>query len=290
MKKFLIYLLLFVPVFAGCAKVETDITINDDKSATVQSVLSYNGNFKLDNNIEAKMLRDNYSKFLDSSYEIKLNLADGYSEIVATKSIKNLIKEDLDLASLGFSPVSEDVNRYIDVKKNFFITSYNIDMLYNYEYKASRLNQDVGEEKSSDILVPEYYHKYGDIDDMEPPVERDDALQTNLDDATRIFTQESYINLKDNEKNELSTDVDAVVRIKVPTFAFYNNADSVNGNVYSWNIDKNEITHIKLQYVQYSSFAIVSILLIGALLLGLLAYRIVRHENQKRADNIRNIV
>lgn len=291
MKKILVSLLLLVPVFTGCAKVETDITLNDDKSVSVINTLSYDGNIEFDNDKDVKLLRVNYPKFLDKKYDIKSDVGEDFSKVVATKSVNNIEKEDLDLSSLGFSPANEASKRYVDVKKNLLITSYNIDILYNYQFVATKLS-DVDEVlENTNVLYPEYYHKYGDVDEIEPPVDREVSLQTNLDSATREFTQETYANLNnDKSEQKISDNIDAVVRIKVPTFASYNNADSVKGNVYTWNIKKDGVTSIKLQYVQYSGLAIAGVLIIGALLLGLLAYRIVRHENQKRMDNIKNIV
>ena len=35
------------------------------------------------------------------------------------------------------------------------------------------------------------------------------------------------------------------------SFASFNNADSISGNVYTWNLKEDEPTNIKLQYVQY---------------------------------------
>ena len=71
MKKILVSLLLLVPVFTGCAKVETDITLNDDKSVSVINTLSYDGNIEFDNDKDVKLLRVNYPKFLDKKYDIK---------------------------------------------------------------------------------------------------------------------------------------------------------------------------------------------------------------------------
>jgi hypothetical protein len=78
--------------------------------------------------------------------------------------------------------------------------------------------------------------------------------------------------------------------IKVPSIASFNNADVINGNIYTWNIKKDEPTEIKLQYVQYSGFAIAFVILLGILLLVVLAGKILKHDAQKRVDNNDNIV
>ena len=290
MKKFLISLLLLVPFCTGCANVETEIAINDDKSVSVVNTLSYKGNIERDKNMDASLLRTNYPIFLDKNYDVEVNIDEESSEVVATKSVADIEKEDLNLSSLGFSPANPNVKRYISVKKNLFITSYNVDMIYNYKFTASKLREP--ELGGGEVLtiVPEYYHKYGDIADMEPPVDRDDALQTNLDDSTRKFVEDTYADLKDEKIESEPVEFDAIVKIRVPAFASYNNADLAKGNVYIWNVKKDGLTHIKLQYVQYSGIAIATMFIVGILLLGLFAYRIVRHENQKRMDNIKNIV
>ena len=78
--------------------------------------------------------------------------------------------------------------------------------------------------------------------------------------------------------------------VKVPSFASYNNADSMNLNVYTWNILRDKPTVIKLQYVQYSGFAIAFVILLGVLILVLIAKRIIKRDSQKRLDNIENVV
>ena len=43
MKKVIISLLLFVPLLTGCTNIDTQVTINNDKSASVVSSLTYQG-------------------------------------------------------------------------------------------------------------------------------------------------------------------------------------------------------------------------------------------------------
>ena len=44
--------------------------------------------------------------------------------------------------------------------------------------------------------------------------------------------------------------------IKLPSPASYNNADSSEGNVYTWKLKNDAPTVIKLQYIKYNGFAI----------------------------------
>ncbi len=292
MKKFLMSLILLVPLVTGCANVETEITINDDKSAEVVSTLNYDSNLLNKNDAVAASILKNYETFIDSLYKVETSASEDSSFIKVSKKIKNLATNDLNLASLGF--VSNlDKGRFIELKKNFVISSYNIDMTYDYQkqvgnFKKNSLVPDVKVEATG--LQPEYYQKYGDMSELEPKTVGEDSFSDNLDEDTKRFVEKS-VNDEDAQKSEnKSNDIDAVVKIVVPGFASYNNADSVLGNVYVWEIKQDEPTEIKLQYVRYSGLAITLILIFGASLLVILAKRILKHETQKRMDNIENIV
>ena len=80
------------------------------------------------------------------------------------------------------------------------------------------------------------------------------------------------------------------ISIQLPAPAFYNNADTTEGNVYTWNIKTDEPTDIKLQYVQYDGFAIGIIIAAGIVILILGAMKIIKHENQKRIGNSENLI
>ena len=131
-------------------------------------------------------------------------------------------------------------------------------------------------------LVPEYYQKYAEQTETEAE-QREDFMQ-NLDDETKKFIEESHTEAVEQQtaKNE---DYNASFSIKVPSFASYNNADSAEGSLYTWNINKEGETVIKLQYVKYNSSAILILILAGIALLILLARKILKHDSQKRVGN-----
>ena len=97
------------------------------------------------------------------------------------------------------------------------------------------------------------------------------------DDADAVAETDN--SKKQDEKMNMSFSV------KVPSFASYNNADSMNLNVYTWNILQDKPTVIKLQYVQYSGFAIGFVIVLGIALLILFARKIKKHDAQRRIDN-----
>ena len=137
-------------------------------------------------------------------------------------------------------------------------------------------------------LSAEYYHKYGDMAELEPPVQ-DNFISENLDESTKQLVKDSIVE-PDKAANTTGAEFKSSFSIQVPSIASYNNADSVSGNVYTWNLKEDSPTVIKLQYVQYSGFAILFVIALGILLLILLAKRIIKHDSQKRMDNVDNIV
>ena len=68
MKKILISLVLLVPFLTGCADIDTRVTINDDKSASVVTSLTYRGDLSDLSDNTAQRITDNYSSFLDALY------------------------------------------------------------------------------------------------------------------------------------------------------------------------------------------------------------------------------
>lgn len=278
MKKILLSLILIAPMLAGCTNINTDITINDNKSAEVVTELTYDGNINNPQDSAAKTILDSSKNFLDNSYISDIKVEDNTSILKASKKTANLSIKDLDLSSLGFVSNLES-NKFIEIKKNFLISSYNIDMTYDYNKVAQRMVKPATVETTtdSDTMQPEYYQKYADLSETEIPNREDD----NLDDEV------STVNNNEQKNDETVT---AALNIKVPSFASYNNADSSNGNIYTWNIKKDTPTVIKLQYVRYSGFAIGLVLILGAGLLIIITRRILKHETQKRMDNVENIV
>ena len=293
MKKLIISLILLVPVLTGCANVETLVTINDDKSASVATSLTYQGDLSDKGDINALMLSENYKNFLDPAYNVDEAYSSKLSTITATKSVDNINRSDLDLSSLGLKS-NLPSKRFIDVKKNFLVTSYNIDCVYDLKEQAEKVTKFENEQSISSQVpqgfTPEYYQKYGDTYELEPSKAKDEEFASNLDDDTKQFVKDSIGENTNENSNVTQSELSTSFSIQVPSYASYNNADSVSGNVYTWNIKKDSATEIKLQYVQYNGFAIGFIILIGVLLLVVLARKIINHDSQKRIDNVDNIV
>lgn len=286
MKKIIVSLLLLVPLLTGCTNIDTQLTINDDKSASVVTSLTYTGDLADKNDIIALTVANNYQNFLDSGYKVENAYGTKLSTITAAKSVKNLKYNDIDLASLGFKSNLPD-GKFVELKKNFLLTSFNIDSTFNMKDQASKLTQmqKTVQAKAPKVLNPEYYQKYGDISelDIEAAGNREDFIQ-NLDEDTKDFVENS-IGEPNEQKSTEKSELKASFSIKVPSFASYNNADNIDGNVYTWNIKDDGPTVIKLQYVQYSGFAILALILAGILLLVLLARKILKHDSQKRIDS-----
>lgn len=287
MKKVIVSLLLLVPLLTGCTNIDTQVTINDDRSAGVATSLTYEGNLSDSADTTALTITDNYSKFLDPLYTAQEAYGKKLSTITASKTVKDLKYEDLDLSSLGFKS-NLPSGRFIDVKKTFLVSSFNIDATYDLKNQIKKVKQaeKVKQVKRADGLDPVYLKQYGDPADYDvDDAAKEDIFAQNLDDSTKEFVNKSLQQNDENKKAPSIKDLKASFSVKVPTFASANNADSVSGNVYTWNISEDEPTVIKLQYVQYSGFAIAFIILVGILALVLLARRIIKHDTQKRIDN-----
>lgn len=288
MKKMLISLLLLVPFLTGCASIDTQLTLNDDKSASVATSLTYLGDLSDKNDVVANVVADNYSKFLDPYYTVDKVSGAKLSTLTAKKSVKNVKYSDLDLSSLGFKS-NLPSGKFIELKKNFFITSFNVDCTYDFSTQKSKVDavkENVSKGSAVKTLEPEYFQKYADASDLavDNTARSADFIQ-NLDEETKSFVEKSI--KEDAQPKNVSNieDLGLSFSIKVPSLASFNNADSIDGNVYSWNISKDKPTVIKFQYVQYSGFAISFIIILGVGLLVLLARRILKHDSQKRIDN-----
>lgn len=305
MKKLLVSLLLLIPVLSGCASIDTKITINDDKSATVATSVSYKGDLSNPNDPDAVRIYTNYKNYLDDMYDVDSAFNSKLSTIIATKKSENVTVNDLDLSSLGFV-TNLPSGKFIELKKSFLAKSYNIDCTYNYPAQASKYVQketpkeDVAPVRKSDNkgLNPEYYQQYMDKEDVDTS---NNDFAENLDDTVRQQTiaEENADNQDVTKKQEERVTNDAKsaqkeplsvsVSVQVPSLAFYNNADSSKGNLYTWNIKQDEPTNIKIQYVQYSGWAIFFMIVIGIAILVLGARKIIKHENQKRVGNTDNL-
>lgn len=287
MKKVIVSLFLLVPLLTGCTNIDTQVTINDDRSASVATSLTYEGNLSDSSDIVALTITDNYAKFLDPLYTSQEAYGKKLSTITASKSVKDLKYDDLDLSSLGFTS-NLPSGKFIEVKKSFLVSSFNIDATYNLknQIKKVKKTEKTKQIKRAEGLDPVYLKEYGDpseydVDDSA----KEDIFAQNLDDSTKEFVNKNLQQNEENKKEPSIKDLKASFSVKVPTFASSNNADSVSGNVYTWDISQDGPTVIKLQYVQYSGFAIAFVILVGILVLVLLARKILKHDTQKRIDN-----
>ena len=180
------------------------------------------------------------------------------------------------------------IGKFIEVKKSFLVSSFNIDATYNLKNQIKKVKkaEKTKQIKRAEGLDPVYLKEYGDpseydVDDSA----KEDIFTQNLDDSTKEFVNKNLQQNEENKKEPSIKDLKASFSVKVPTFASSNNADSVSGNVYTWDISQDGPTVIKLQYVQYSGFAIAFVILVGILVLVLLARKILKHDTQKRIDN-----
>ena len=289
MKKVIISLLLLVPLVTGCTNIDTRVTINSDKSAAVVSSLTYDGDLADKKDVVALTVNNNYDKFLDPLYSVQTNYGEKLSTITASKKVKKLSLEDLDLSSLGFK-TNLPSGKYFDVKKNLLMSSYNVDLIFDYTNVASKVER---AEKpvlqlKPEGLTPEYYQQYGDPSELEGAGDQREDFIDNLDDDTKEFVQNNAKEMAVEEKTKESpaiADVNCSFSIQLPSAASYNNADNKEKNVYTWNIKKNEPTNIKLQYVQYNGFTITFLILLGIGILVFIASKILKHDAQKRIDN-----
>lgn len=287
MKKVIVSLFLLVPLLTGCTNIDTQVTINDDRSASVATSLTYEGNLSDSSDIAALTITDNYAKFLDPLYTSQEAYGKKLSTITASKSVKDLKYDDLDLSSLGFTS-NLPSGKFIEVKKSFLVSSFNIDATYNLKNQIKKVKkaEKTKQIKRAEGLDPVYLKEYGDPSEYDVDNSaKEDIFAQNLDDSTKEFVNKNLQQNEENKKEPSIKDLKASFSVKVPTFASSNNADSVSGNVYTWDISQDGPTVIKLQYVQYSGFAIAFVILVGIFVLVLLARKILKHDTQKRIDN-----
>ncbi|MBR1424587.1 hypothetical protein IJ579_03380 [bacterium] len=291
MKKLLISLLLITPLFAGCTNIETRITINDDRSAQVVSSLTYNGNLADKSDENSRMILANYQDFLNSDYDVHNAFGSRLSTITGSKKIDNIFLTDIDLSSLGFKS-NLPSGKFLDIKKNFLVTSYNVNLEFDYPEILSQVNKvtDESEKNIQMAMEPEYLQKYGDADEMLTDSQSRKDFVDNLDESAIMLDKKSQQETIDEadkpinpKKQEPKDDyLKMSFSVELPSYAYFNNADSTDGSIYTWNIRKDSPTVIKLQYVHYSGFAVLFIVLLGIALLVYLAYRILRHDSRKR--------
>lgn len=291
MKKFVITLLFLVPFLSGCARVNTNLTINNNKSAQVEVKMVSTKDARPQ---ELATMDYNIKKFMDKGYTVNDNSTYKKINVTAVKKVKNLAKKDLNLSSLGFVSKLES-GKFIEVKHNFFVTSYNIHMIYNLAgqknkiYYVKDLSKKPGEKSA---LIPEYLQKYGDTSEFfpDPQTIESSDFSANFD---RNFVYDDIVKNAKTKEIEVNDDYklfdinnfNSRFTVTLPSFASYNNADKIENGVYVWEISALKPTEIKLQYVVYSGFAITLLILAGILFLVYVARRVHRHDTLKRIGN-----
>ena len=279
MKKIIITLLLLTPFLSGCTNIDANLSINNDRSAKMEIHIDTEKNIYP---LEVATINKNIKKFTDKSYKIKNDSTYKKIDLTATKSVKNLEKEDMDLSSLGF------------VKKNFFVTSYNINMIYNLKNQQKKIEyiKDIKEIQKPG-LTPEYL-KYADTTELDESTSIDkqdfiDNFDKDLLDGeelqTKIGKNTKEIEVKDDYKLFDNDKLKTTFSISLPFPASYNNAQRTDGSAYIWDLDNKKPTEITLQYIVYSGFSITLFFLAGILLLIYLARRIYKHDMLKRIGN-----
>lgn len=291
MKKLIITLLFLIPFVSGCARINTNLTINKNKSAQVEVKMLSTKDARP---LERATMDFNIKRFIDKGYQVNDESTYKKINVTALKKVKNLAKNDLDLSSLGFVSKLES-GRFIDVNHNFFVTSYNIHMVYNLAGQKNKIYyvKDLTKKPGSKTgLIPEYLQKYGDVTDFSPDAQviENNDFEANFDrnfvyqdDIKEAKTKE--IEVKDDYKLFDINNLNSRFTVTLPSFASYNNADKIENGVYVWEISPNKPTEIKLQYVVYSGFAITLLFLAGILFLIYVARRVYRHDTLKRIGN-----
>ena len=285
---------MLIPFVSGCANIDTQVNINKDKTASVVSSVTYNGNLADANDYMARVISRNYTKFLDKYYTVETAYSKNLSTITATKQLTNVEKEDIDLESLGFK-TNLPSGKFVDFKKNFLVKSFNVDMEFDYPAIKDKLEIPSPElfKPQTKKADPEYYSRYKNPErygeEVVPNSEFD--MEANIDSSVKQINKKQEKTTKAKKEPKKTKPADSTTfSISLPSFASFNNANSVSGFVYSWNIKPDDKTVIKLQYVQYSGWALFFLILAGILLLVYVAKRFIRRDTTKRLDNIENIV
>lgn len=283
MKKLILMLLMFLPFMTGCSKIDANIDFIDTKN------VFFSANLNTDETVspkEIKIIKQNFKNYIDDDYVTDVFFSQDAAKIEAVKLSKNIKRNDINLSSLGFKTKNKS-GRFIDVKQNIFVTLYNVDLVYDLDRQADKINKKIIEkEKEFQPLKPVYLQKYGDEEiSLEDPQKTIDAdFKANFDDdmITRILP--SKVDSDDDSQNEKLdiADLDLQFSVTLPSRASYNNADRVDENTYYWFIKTGKPIKIKLQYIVYNSFGITVFLLIVFGLLFLIARKILKHDAQKR--------
>lgn len=280
MKRVILLLLLFSPMLTGCTKVDVNVDLVGKNTALVSLNLFSDKDITKD---EVSIIKNNYKQFIDTDYVTDIYFSDDKAKISAVKLTKNLKKNDVNLSLLGFKS-NQKSGKFIEIKNNLFVTSYNVDLLYDFAAEKKFINTNT-EKTETKGLKPEYLQKYGDkeISKDNPEVN----IKKDFEENSQIIQpDEKNINAEQKQTKENifseKSDFRPQFSITLPSAASYNNADNVENNTYYWTIRKDSPTNIKLQYVVYNSFAITILILMIIIILFVLSKLILRHDSQKR--------
>lgn len=288
MKKIIITLLFLCPFITGCGNVSANLDFLNKNTVLFSANLDTDKDVAKD---EILLIRNNYKQFLDDDYITDIAFSNDSAKIEAVKLSKDIKRKDLDLSSIGFKSNLKS-GRFIEVKHNIFITSFNVDLTYDLSSQTKKITAPVIGENKSQVggLKPEYLQKYGDtqisFDDAQGSINED--LSNNLDGE---YADKNIINEELEQEDDISISKEATDKndvfnpqfsITLPSLASYNNADNVINKTYYWTIRKDSPTNIKLQYVIYNGFTIALLIFVVFGILFLLAKKILKHDAQKR--------
>ena len=232
MKKLILTLILLAPFISGCTNIDTTLTINDNKTAQISAKLTYEGNIDDKNDLNAQLINIGYKNILKSdNYNVITDFNNDLSVITVERKFEKIDENDIDLSDLNFRTRLAD-GKYLDVKKNFFVTSYNIDSFIPFNKIKQIAKEEIKEQENSG-LKPEYYQKYYQDIDYDENIPEED-FYSNLDEDT--IDLDNMNNQKAEEpkvSDKTKDEMNLTFSIKLPSYAAYNNADSVNGTVYT---------------------------------------------------------
>ena len=288
MKKIIFTLFLLMPFVSGCSNVNANIEFLNPQNVFFTARIESEDKIP---NEEVRIIKDNYKKFIDDDYITDVAFSKDSAKIEAIKLSKNIKRNDIDLSSLGFKTRNKS-GRFIDVKHNFFVTLYNVDLVYNLNSQADKVDYSIlSAEANEDFMRPEYLQKYAKEDVLpdSPEKSEEEDFQANFE-SNPIAKSEASGAPKTKVKSETEEDKDyfdinnlnANFSVTLPSRASFDNADKVSDNTYYWNINPEEKVSIKLQYIVYNSWAIAGLLLLVFGFLYLLARKILKHDAQKR--------
>ena len=161
---------------------------------------TYLGDLSNTDSATANYIAKIYPEFADQSYDIKTAFGKNLSTVTASKNIKNIKYNNVDLSSMGFETKLPD-NKFVEIRKNFIITSYNVDAVFDYPKQAKAIEEYKAKitDKMEQKLTPEYFNKYGTIIDADTEFD----LASNLDDSAKQLMEQDVDDDNQAEANIL---------------------------------------------------------------------------------------